>query len=106
MAVSPLTESCVTFQNKYVSPSILGGNTGEPADTDGAEETVGDGSASLETNWCASLATFSGISTRQVQLLVLFFYTASHSIAALFLLFYIFCVSHLVLYIPQMPFLN
>lgn len=73
MAVSPLTESCVTFQNKYVSPSILGGNTGEPADTDGAEETVGDGSASLETNWCASLATFSGISTRQVQLLVLFF---------------------------------
>lgn len=33
-AESPPTEPCVTFQNKYSSPSALGGNTGRRADTD------------------------------------------------------------------------
>lgn len=41
-AESPPAEACVTFQNKHVSPSILGGNTGERADTGGAEETAED----------------------------------------------------------------
>lgn len=33
-AESPPTEPCATFQNKYSSPSALGGNTGRSADTD------------------------------------------------------------------------